>query len=310
MSKYPRGRREPKSSPGRANALSRVLAELKRLLARYEALGASRAEIESQVDVSLPTLKRALALGISQGWIESPFRGQYVLRQPGVTLDLAEGQEGVHGLVLTTLSEPTSILRIVAGRLRERQEAKVSDTGRWVSVYADWKGRVVEFRIYRTDRINVYVASTRQPYRWHEVEELAGWITAWIAPFDSDRLWVVQVGLNVDYKGFRMRGCRAMEWKAWRNAFRQVYQKREDLLRDEVHAWMRPGEISLSNLARTLKEGSALAQRERIEAKILKQLELQAEIERLKNPPTPPEPAGPKERKNYSPSSALSDGFG
>jgi hypothetical protein len=281
-------------SPGRANALSRVLRELKRLLARYEALGASRAELESQVDVSLPTLKRALALGISQGWIESPIRGQYVLKQPGATLDFAEGQEGVHGLVLTTLSEPSAILRIVAGRMRARPEAKVSETGRWVSVYATWKGRVVEFRIYRTDRINVYVASTRQPYKWHEVEELAGWINAWLEPFDGDHLWVVQIGLNVDYKGFRMRGCRAMEWRAWRNGFRQYYQKQPETVRDEGHLWKRPGELAISNLARMLKEGSALAQRERVEAKIIRRLELEVELARLKAGQTSPEGTGPK----------------
>jgi len=286
-------------------------------LARYESLGASRAQLEAEAGISLPTLKRALALGVSQGWIESPFRGQYVLKQPGVTLDFAQGQDGVHGLVLTTLAEPTDLLRIVAGRLRLHPKARTGETGRWVSVYSDWKNRVVEFRVYRTDRINVYVASTRQPYRWHEVEELAGWITAWLEPFDADKLWVSQIGLNVDYKGFRMRGCRAMEWRAWRNAFRQLYQKRPDLLRDEAHAWMRPGDVSLSNLARTLKEGSALAQRERIEAKLLKQLELQAEIERLRASQDKPTEGG-KEWKLHEPgkippskaSDALSDGFG
>ena len=314
MAKFHRSRQsgEPPESHRRAKVLSQAVGSLKRLLARYEEVGASRAELESESGLSLGTLKRVLALGLRQGWLENPTRGQYVLKQPGVTIDNREGREGVHGLVLTTLAEPSPLLRIVSDRLRSRPDSRPGETGRWVSVYSDWKNRVVEFRVYRTDRINIYIASTRQPYEWHEVEELAGWLTAWLSPFDSDHLWVVEIGLNVDYKGLRMKGCRAMEWKAWRNAFRQLYEKKGGV-RDEIHRWEKPGALSLSVMVRTLKEGSKLAQRERIEKHITEQLRLEAEIERLKAQQATGPATGekkPRDPAGVLPGEAREGGFG
>lgn len=289
----PAVRRRPqpsdKLSPVRDNPRDKAARQAPRrilsVLREYEQVGATTYTLLHETKLPRATLMRHLKRLVAEGFARRPVWGLYVIATDPAAAMLSDpaAVDGIHGWVLSKHgSETDPILRMVAERLRRRSDARPGPRGRWTSVDECWKGRAVSFRVYNTGTINVYVASTRAPISWQDATELAGWIGGILNPLDMDRFWVVQFAIHREYRDWYMKGCRAIQFGEWRNAFRQLYEKKGGI-RDEIHAHLRPGVLSLSNAARVLMHESAEAIALRTERTRLRRLEREIELIRLRN---------------------------
>lgn len=243
-----------------ARAVRRILVAL----GAYGKAGATSKTLAATTRVPVRTVRRYLNSLVRDRVIQAPYRGQYVY-VPGTPDILADpdGQEGVHGLVLSCPNWPETLLRGSFGPGLEGVRTVVS--GReYEERTRSWRGRMVRFRLYPTGTMVVYVAASRLPIPWTGdggFGEFVGWLSGVFDPVDVKRAFrVVEIGVHRDYQGWTLKGVQAVELRHWGGAIEQLYQKRS-AVRHEVH--LHPKEVELRDAVRIISEGSPTRQIER-----------------------------------------------
>ena len=270
---------------------------LLRLLGRYGRVGASAKMLAQEARVPHRTVKRYLSRLVSEGTIQTPYRGQYVY-EPGTPDILADpdGLEGVHGLVLVCHDWPQTLLRGSFGPIlglapEPRDGAAYSERTR------SWRGHMVRFRLYPTGTMVVYVASSRYPIPWGGeggFAEFVGWLGGSFDPVDVGRAFmVVEIGIHRDYEGWTLKGVQAVELRHFGGAIEQLYAKR-NAVRHEVH--MHPKELTVRDAVQIVSEGSPTHQ-------LVRALEAAARIEagrvRAEAKAAEPPPLRPDSQSGY-----------
>jgi hypothetical protein len=278
--------------------VARVAVRVLRVLARFDRLGARSKEIAREARLPLRTAQLYLTRLVSDEVIQEPERGRYVYVSP--TRDILidpEGLEGLHGIVLASWKLREDPLRkLLCARYPGLVEYGPTRYGETI---LDWAGHLVRLRLYRSGRLLVYVPSTRSPIRFREFGEFVGWLSGVLYPLGPGDLEVVQIGVNVDYGGWLLKGIKAVELRQFQNASEQLYQKL-GAVRHEVH--LRPRDLALDQAVRIIREGSPTAQLER-----LLRLEVRLSQRAAENAAGGP---GRRAPETLKPADALEGGYG
>lgn len=112
--------------------------------------------------------------------------------------------------------------------LESHEFAYRSDNHSWFR-YVWWNGRRLTFTIFSTDKLHVYLSSTRNPISYDEFELLLSFLDGYfeeIAPFKDRRVVKLkEVGLAKDFKELRLEGVKSVSLRAFKNAWARIYYK-------------------------------------------------------------------------------------
>jgi len=237
---------------------------LLRSLGRFGEIGATAKLLAKESGVPHRTVKRHLSALVRDGFVQKPYRGQYVYEPgtPDITAD-PNGQEGVHGVVLCCKDWPGSLLRGSFGPILTR-ETEPREEADYQELIRLWRGHSIRFRLYPTGTMVVYVAATRNPIPWGGdggFDQFVGWLGGVLDPVDVGRAFrVVEMGVHMDYKGWAMKGIKAVQLRTFGGAVQQIYSKLNGL-RHEVHLY--PKRLDLRDAVQIIAEGSPTRQLER-----------------------------------------------
>ncbi len=293
--------RRPDDEPcdAMANRRPRKLAQMQRvlfpILASFTPGGATTKKVALAARMPIRTVSRYLSLFVKLGWLAAPVRGLYTFA-PG-TPDLVRdprGIPGVHGLVLVSRNWPRDLLRAALGAHFGAELVAPGVPFRRRN--GSFNGRHVAFCYYPgSGQVRIEVPANPDPIRPEEFPELLGWLTAILQPLDGGSLWVVQIGLHVDYPDIELKGVQGVQLRACTTTILQLYQKQRDLLRYEAH--LNPKELNLRAAVEILWEGSPTARLERA-------LRQGLELERLRSS-RPQRFEGPNSDQSPSPKTPL-----
>jgi hypothetical protein len=266
----------PRKQPGLAGSghkrAARAAWLILRALGRYDRIGCGVKQVV--VDTHLPerTVKRHIADLLARGFIQNPHRGHYVhVPDAADILSGALGREGVHGLVIHGRVARASDLVPLFG-------PKEAGPGRFVERVDGWRGRQVRVRFFpSTLSVVVYVPATRLPIPWIEMRAFREWLAGRFYPQLVEAWKVVELGLNVDYEGWRIEGAKAVTLDRLEGTVERMYQRTKDMVRHEVHDNRKH---PLDQVVKILKEGSLVSQYERI-------LRMELELSAVRKPERP-----------------------
>lgn len=236
--------------------VARVAWLILRSLGKYDQMGCGVKQLVTDTQLPERTVKRHLADLLERELIQSPFRGHYV-HVPDAADILADptGREGVHGLVIHGQVARSTDLVPLFGPLEP-------GPGRYVERVDDWRGRVVRLRCFpSTGSVVVYVPASRLPIPWGEMRTFREWLGGRLYPVQVGGWKVVEMGLNMDYEGWRIEGVKSVTFDRFNSTVERFYQKTRSMVRHEVHD---NRSHPLDQVVKLLKEGSLVSQYERI----------------------------------------------
>jgi hypothetical protein len=247
-----------------------------RALGKYDRMGCGVKQIV--VDTRLPerSVKRHLKDLLDRGLVQNPFRGHYV-HVPDAADILADptGTEGVHGLVIHgKVARETDMVPLFGPRQ--------VGPGRYIERVDDWEGRQVRLRWFpSTGSVVIYVPASRLPIPWARMHGFREWLAGRFYPYPVGQWKAVEIGLNLDYEGWRMEGVKAVTLDRFDGTVERMYQKTKSMVRHEVHDHRGH---SLDQVVKLLKEGSLVSQYERILKMELALSESRVPIKPVKGP--------------------------
>lgn len=104
---------------------------------------------------------------------------------------------------------------------------------------AVYEGRVTTFTVHDDGRakglVEVFLKSSRLPMSISEFMRWEAYLHGVFPNFEVMDFKVIQIGLNCDYKRLRLDGVKSIKLQTFKNAWFQIYEKAEDILRIEGH---------------------------------------------------------------------------
>lgn len=144
-----------------------------------------------------------------------------------------------HGIKLQGTVPTASVPEFVQGTPALSQSERSEEERGGVRWYWDgaYEGREVKIVIYEnTKTVLISLRSSTFPITPIEFEGFAGWLEG---IFNNQavllNLKVIQLGIGMDFKEYRLDGVKSITWKAWRSAYIELYQKSKDTLRLAIH---------------------------------------------------------------------------
>ena len=232
-----------------------------RALGRYERMGCGLKEVAKDTELPLRTVQRRVNELVRAGMVQSPFRGHYV-HVPDAADILADpqGREGAHGLVLHGQIDARTYMVPLFGATDTL--ALTNANARYAERVEEWRGRLVRLRFFPTTRsFVVYVPASKLPIPWGEFPQFREWLAGRLYPLTIGAWKVVEIGLNVDYDGWRLEGIKGVTLDRLNGTVERFYQKAPGLVRHEVHDTR--SKHTLDQVVKLLREGSTLSQYER-----------------------------------------------
>lgn len=273
-----------------------VALSILRALGRLGKAGGSPSQIAQVSKVPLRTVKRHLEYLTDSGAVHSPHYGHYEVVSKNLTIDHdPAGRLGLHDILLVGYEWPSEGTRPPEPTLPQGSFGEWQSTpgNNYLEQVKWWKDRAVGFRWWPGTRtLNVSLPADRNPLEFEEAERFMGWLEGVCYPIDpGEHLELRKIGVHRDYYKWELDGIKKVRLTAWANAYRQVYQKYEEMVRDEVH-------LSLHELK--LKEAVELISGTSPTAQIAKAVEALAQVEeartatvkKLEGPKTPPPEEG------------------
>lgn len=105
--------------------------------------------------------------------------------------------------------------------------------------YVWWNGRRLTFTVFSTNKLHVYLNSSRNPVSYDEFDLLLSFLDGYfeeIAPFKDRRvIRLREVGLAKDFKELRLDGVKSVSLRAFKNAWARIYYKDDDQLTRVEH---------------------------------------------------------------------------
>jgi hypothetical protein len=100
-----------------------------------------------------------------------------------------------------------------------------------------WEGRAITVTLYNNHPlVGIWLKCSNEPLDYPAFRAWTAWLEGRFGTFwtlGSPEL--VQVGLNRDYTELRLDGIKSAKLQSWANAWQQLYQKADRILRHEVH---------------------------------------------------------------------------
>lgn len=201
--------------------------------------------IAVRCSINQNSVKKIVARLFKEGLIEKSFRGMY---RGKVTIEKMIALERVdikiHGLkiefspvvlkrengrVVTEKGEGLSLCHLF-----NDQDLAYQDNSQIV-YHVEFLGRNVTIQLMR-DVVGIFLKSSEAPLDYQEFRSLRWWLEGRFGnAFLLGSPMLRQVGLNKDYKELRLDGVQSIKLQKWENAWAQIYQKGENILRREVH---------------------------------------------------------------------------
>jgi len=122
-----------------------------------------------------------------------------------------------------------------------------------------FKGRDVSITVHSMGLVEVFCSTSTVPMNYFDFRDLISWLKGMFAGTILDQDWMLsQVGLNLDSRQLILDDVKSIKLKVFEDAWFQMYQKAQDVLRIEAHLSPKlPLDVALSIL-RTLTETNPL----------------------------------------------------
>ena len=201
--------------------------------------------IAVKCSISQNSVKKIVARLHKEGLIEKAYRGMYrgkITVEKMIALERADIK--IHGLKIEF--SPVVVKRENERNVTEQGEGLslchlfndhdlVYQDNTQIVYHIEFLGRNVTVQLMR-EIVGIFIKSTESPLDYTEFRAFKYWLegkfgTAFILGSPMLR----QVGLNKDYAELRMDGVHSVKLQKWENAWSQIYQKAENVLRREVH---------------------------------------------------------------------------
>ena len=137
-----------------------------------------------------------------------------------------------------TPSKPRNVTKELDSWLTIHEFVYRSDNHSWFR-YVWWNGRRLTFTVFSTNKLHVYLSSTRHPVSYDEFELLLSFLDGYfeeIAPFKDRRVVrLKEVGLAKDFRELRLEGVKSVSLRAFKNAWARIYYKDDQQLTRVEH---------------------------------------------------------------------------
>jgi hypothetical protein len=101
----------------------------------------------------------------------------------------------------------------------------------------NFMGYPVTVTVHQTGLVEVFLNSSNNPIGFLDFEKFKFFLQGRFSSVIDWNDWdVVQWGLNADINNMRIEGAKSVKLQVFRDAWFQLYQKREDVVRAEVHS--------------------------------------------------------------------------
>jgi len=159
----------------------------------------------------------------------------------------------IHGLVLEgkiSTEKNNSVLMTLLGtpfgtQSEEHRTDPDPSNGGWTRS-SSYEGRKVTITLYRTGTILIRIRSSKYPMTPSEFSGFNGWLNGL---FNNEvplmNLYVIEVGVGKDFRVLRLDGIKSIKWGVFTNAYWELYQKNEEVMRMALHLNFPKNEISL-----------------------------------------------------------------
>jgi len=98
-----------------------------------------------------------------------------------------------------------------------------------------FESRVVTITVHEMGLCEVWINTSEVPMSFHQFDRFQAW-TKGLLDFVDPFTWkITQLGLNVDVKEMNLEGLTSLKLSVFRNAWFQIYQRGEDVVRFEAH---------------------------------------------------------------------------
>ncbi|MBN1540326.1 MAG: hypothetical protein JW939_09300 [Candidatus Thermoplasmatota archaeon] len=122
----------------------------------------------------------------------------------------------------------------------------------------EFLGRKVTVQLMR-NIVGIFMDNSESPLDYQEFKAFRYWIEGRFGnAFMLGNPVLRQVGLNKDYSELRLDGISSIKLQKWENAWAQIYQKAEDVLRREVH--LVPKNLSLDEAIKMLQDQAEMVE--------------------------------------------------
>ena len=203
--------------------------------------------IASTLSIKKETVKRTLSRLFNEGAIEKDLKGYYrgvVTSERMLALERTDIK--IHGLKIEF--QATDLIRENYRFVPFRGEGlslcplfnenELIKTDYWYNVYyCEFLGRWTKVTLHRgKPLVEVFLNCSSEPLDIHEFKQYRSWLQGRLGhTYDLGDPQLIQVGLNRDYETLRLDGCSSIKLQQWENAWQQIYNKAEKVLRNEMH---------------------------------------------------------------------------
>jgi hypothetical protein len=208
-------------------------------------------EISVRCNVKKSSITKIVSRLLKNGKIEKSFRGLYrgkITVEKMLAIERTEIK--LHGVKIEFF--PVIVKRDEKGQIvTERGEGlslchlfsdldlSYQDNTQMV-YHVEILSRSVTIQLMR-DHVGIFCKCSSNPFSYLEFKSFRSWLEGKFGnAFILGKPVLVQVGLNKDYKELRLDGVSSIKLQLWENAWQQIYQKGEDVLRREVHLSLKP----------------------------------------------------------------------
>lgn len=217
-------------------------------LQRIAPMEASPKVIASEVCLNHNTVKSEMArmLAKSSAPIVRTSRGLYRARlnRDAVRIHPGVKRLGLHGLKIEGRCTQGSTGYCLLG--------PPTNEGRKRKTYQRlFRGRLVTITVHDGGLVEVFVKTDESPIYFDEFDCFVAWMEGLLEWVDQKSWQLRQYGVCADILGMRLDGIRSLRLSAFRNAWFQVYQKGDDLVRFETHAVT---DITLTEVLTVIKQ--------------------------------------------------------
>lgn len=98
-----------------------------------------------------------------------------------------------------------------------------------------FRERVVTITIHDKGLVEVFVKTDEVPFDFQEFDCFVAWIEGILEGVEPSSWHIRQVGFNVDIIGLRLDGISSLKLSTFKNAWLQIYQRGDDVVRFESH---------------------------------------------------------------------------
>jgi len=134
----------------------------------------------------------------------------------------------LHGIKLEGASLTVNTAYSLAGQAKRQYRKR----GTYKEMF---EGRVVTITVHEMDLCEVWINTSEVPMSFHQFDRFQSWTKELLDFVDAFSWKITQLGLNVDVREMNLEGLTSLKLNVFRNAWFQIYQRGQDVVRFEAH---------------------------------------------------------------------------